>query len=360
MKNKLKAIAAIAAMTIAAIPLAANAAYADYVTDAYVVDGGRVVIDFANDGDINLFDTYSELADVPAPYVLSGRLYTNYYCEQKALYRGKVFTDVSVEVDVTTVGPLKGKIDGGIYIGASNASNNMDGITAYNVNVEHTAGTSDYVVKLHRFENGRWMGVQTETGKFTYTSDTVHIKAVVKDGMLYAFLNGGAQPIFSYNVGSSARGMVGIRNFYAPCYYDNFTVTGDALDVDFADLEGRITLAENRAKDELAQESKAELDAAIAQGKAAKTQAQADAAQKALASALENAVTAHTIGELTALIATADGIEREGEKNYTVNSYNSMVAVRNICATLTEDSGEYKISYWYAQLDKRIKRLIAY
>ncbi len=358
MKNKkLKILSATAAAMLITVPLAADSVFADNAYDNFV-DGGRITVDFENGSDIALFNRYTEFGDLP--YIMDGRLYGWTLAEQKIILKGKIFEDVRVDVDISAIGK-NGKFDSGVYIGASNVNSAKDGITAWNVNIEHGVNASTFWLKLHRFENNRWIQSEmVEIGGLVYTADTVHLRVVVKDGTLHAFLNDGDAPVVSQYIGNEARGMVGLRNYYSPNYFDNFTVTGDALDADFADMNALLAVAETRVEDNIVPECKTELNAAIALAKAAATQAQADNAVSALASALDRAENLHTFSELTALIRQADGITNVDGEVYTVNSYNAFVAVKNVCASLTDEDSEYDISYWYARLDDRMENLIAY
>ena len=235
----------------------------------------------------------------------------------------------------------------------------MDAITAWNVNVEHGATNSTMDLKLHRFENGKWMGIKVEILGLPYSGDTINLRVVVKNGMLYAFLNGKTTPTFTYEVGEGS-GLVGLRNFYSPNYFDNFSVTGLANTVRTSKLDEMKALATEELTKPLASVCKAELEAAIALAENAETQSQVDEAQAALDSALKRAVTARTYAELSELIGKAGEIENPDGEKYTGNSWNSFQAVKQICDGLTEESSEYDISYWYGRLQARIDNLVAY
>ena len=91
-----------------------------------------------------------------------------------------------------------------------------------------------------------------------------------------------------------------------------------------------------------------------------KTQEETDQAAQSLKTALERAVEKHTEEELSMLVERADSLENPRGKVYTVNSWNSLLAVKEICTALTSESGEYDISYWYGRLDARINGLVSY
>ena len=322
----------------------------------YSVEGGRFTVDFEKWDDYGDFALYTEFDK--KPWQMDGAMYAWSLAEQKIILRGKSFEDVEVSVDISTINEC-GKFDSGIYVMASNVGSGMDAITAWNVNVEHGATNSTMDLKLHRFENGKWMGIKVEILGLPYSGDTVHLRVVVKDGMLYAFLNGKTTPTFTYEVGEGS-GLVGLRNFYSPNYFDNFSVTGLANAVRTSKLDETKALATEELTKPLASVCKAELEAAIALAENAETQSQVDEAQAALDSALKRAVTARTYSELSELIGKAGEIENPDGEKYTGNSWNSFQAVKQICDGLTEESSEYDISYWYGRLQARIDNLVAY
>ena len=322
----------------------------------YSVDGGRLVIDFEDENDYKSFELYTEFDK--KPWQMDGALYAWTLAEQKIILSGSVYSDVEVSVDISTINNC-GKFDSGIYVMANSPSGKMDSINAWNVNVEHGATNSTMDLKLHRFENGSWKGIKTEVLGLPYSGDTINLRVVVKDGMLYAFLNGSKTPTFSYNVGQGS-GFVGLRNFYSPNYFDNFTVTGAANAVYTADLVRAKAEAENALEQNLAADCVSELQAALALADQAVTQVEIDAAVKALEKALDRVVVVYTYDDLAELIAVADTIENPDGNVYTYNSWSSLQAVKGICENLTAESSEYDISYWYGRLEARIDGLVAY
>ena len=355
MKKSLILLTAITALSFALTPcLPLQSASA--VTDDYSVAGGRCVVEFEDSKDEALFDLYTELDK--APWLMEGNLVAWTLAEQNIIFKDKTYTDVEVSVDISTVNE-NGKFDSGIYVAAKDAIDRMDGITAWEVNIEHGAGNPTFDLKLHRFENRIWKGAVVEIFALPYAGDTMNLRVVVKGGTLYAFLNGSKAPAITYNIGNEG-GMVGMRNFYSPNTFDNFSVTGEGNAVDVSLLEHYAKLAREEIKKPLVEECLNELNTALALGREAKTQEETDQAAQALKTALERAVEKHTQEELSMLVERADSLENPQGKVYTVNSWNSLLAVKEICAALTSESGEYDISYWYGRLDARINGLVSY
>lgn len=354
MKKATRLLSAALMLTVAIVPVTLQ--QTAVAEPDYSVDGGRLTIDFENKNDYQQFTLLTEFDK--QPYQMDGALYFWTLCEQKAILSEKQYGDVEVNVDISTINEC-GKFDSGVYVAASGANGSINGITAWNVNLEHGASQSTMQLKLHRFEKGSWKGAIVEIGSIPYTKDCVHLRVVVKGGVLYAFLNNNSKPTFSYEIGETV-GQVGLRNFYSPNYFDNFTVTGIGNEVDRSELKEAVELAQETIKKTLAQESSNELNVALALAESANTQSETDAALKALLAALERAVTAHTYAELTSLVSQADEILNPNGDVYTANSWNSFLAVKAICKTITEDSSEYDISYWYDRLLARKEGLIAY
>lgn len=322
----------------------------------YSVEGGRLTIDFEKWDDYGYFDLYTEFDKLP--WQMDGAIYAWTLAEQKMILRGKIYEDVDVSVDISTINEC-GKFDSGIFVMASNPGMGAGVITAWNVNVEHNASQSTMNLKLHRFENGVWKGAIVEIMGLPYSGDTVHLRVVVKDGTLYAFLNGRTTPTFTYEVGEGS-GLVGLRNYYSPNYFDNFSVTGLANKVKTTELEQTMALAAEALKNPLAQLCVSELEAAIALAEAAETQSEVDLALKALNDALDRAVEPYTYAELSELMGRAEEFENPKGSKYTKNSWNSFLAVKEICSSLSASSSEYDISYWYGRLQARMENLVAY
>ena len=322
----------------------------------YTVDGGRLTIDFEHPSQTNHFSLYTEFDKLP--FIMDGKLYAWTLAEQKIILRAYTYTDVEVNVDLTTINEC-GKIDAGIYVQASNANSQLDGITAWCVNVEHGATSKTFNFKLHRFENGKWLGAFIELMGIPYYSDNVHLRVVVKSGMLYAFLNSSKTPAFEYYIGES-EGQVGLRSFYAPNIYDNFSVVGNAHKVNRTNLDNLVSIALEKLNNSKDICFATELATAVENAKNALTQVQVDSAEKALMDILEKAISKRTLSELYSLIEQSASILNPNGSVYTANSYSSFVAVRNICIGLNENSSEYDISYWYDRLLAKINGLIAY
>ena len=322
----------------------------------YYVEGGSLVVDFNEQSDENYFDFYTQFDKLP--FLMDGQLYGWSLAEQKVILKNYVYKDVEVTVDLSTINEC-GKIDSGIYIQASSPGHALDNITAWCVNVEHNANSKTFNFKLHRFENNAWMGAKVEVMDLPYISDIIHLRVVVKNGMLYAFLNDVNTPYITYYVGDLS-GSVGLRSFYAPNIYDNFKVTGFVHDLDLMYLESLMCIAEEKLVSAGEYCCISELEYALQVSKNASTRKEVEVAEKLLSDAIDKAIEKRSFEELESLLEYCSCISNPNGSVYTSNSFASYIAVRNICMQLDDTDSEYNISYWYHRLQSKIDKLITY
>lgn len=324
------------------------------------MQGGRISYDFSDPDQLADFDLYTEFGKDAE--IVSERLLFWTLAEQKAIYRKQYFSDVQMEARFYTFNP-KGKLDCGFYLQASNVSDKMDGLTGWCVNIEHGANESTYRLKLHRFENGRWMGDKVAVDDLRFKSDySIKLKVVVLSGILSAYTDDNPEPVFTYEIGKN-QGSVGIRCFYAPNSVDDLSITAPDIDTDFTELNELVSKAEKVEEEKYTEESFASLTKALTAAKAVDEnsahQYEVDEACTALREALDGLTLRRSFEELTQLIARAKALESSQNK-YTVNSYNSVVAVMTICQQLGEESSSQEISYWCNALQKRLDNLVEY
>lgn len=356
--RKIAAVMAIGLLFGACAGISVQAAEAPAPSSDYEVEGGRLEVSFDSSRDEALFDLYTEFDKLP--FVMDGQMYAWVFAEQKIILKDSEYTDVDVSVDISTINDA-GKFDSGIYVQASGARNSLNGINAWEVNVEHVADTETYSLKLHRFESGAYKGAFAEVTGLHYEDDTINLRVVVKGGTLYAFLNRESEPTLSYAIGEAA-GAVGLRNYYSPNMFDNFAVIGGDTALDTEALTALVAEAEGVDKAALTAQSRTALEEALAEAQAALgqtvSQYEIDRAAEGLRAALDGCMQAKTFADLTALLAEAAAYT--DPSLYTANSWASFAAVRDICAALEEGAPEQEISYWCLRLRMRIDGLIAY
>lgn len=351
MKKRILFIAMVLAVATVFSLTGATAAAA---AETYEVSGWRTTIAF-DKGDEQSLRLYTEFGR--APWLMDGKLYCWTLAEQKVIYKTQKYDDVDVSVDISTINP-SGKFDSGIYVHANNVSGNLDGATAWNVNLERGADKTTYYLKLHRFENGRYVGAPVEQSGLKLPMNTVHLRVVVKSGMLYAFVNYEKTPRLTYEIGRE-EGYVGLRNFYSPNYFDNLSIVGEGNARDTA-LDELLDRAKSVDTATLTADSLHELTQAIAAADEADNQYRAEEAEKRLKNAMDNLVTRQSYETLSALVSEAKQLTNDGGERYTANSWTTLQKVIARCEMLDETSSEQEISYWANRLQIKISDLIVY
>lgn len=356
--KKLTLIVAVVMAVATALMLVPVKSRSVLAVEDYKVTGGRLVYDF-EDGKLTDFDLYTEFDKLP--YTMDGKLYFWVLAEQKAILKKRSYSDVEVNVDIMTINK-SGKFDSGIYVQASEVGPGMDEINAWCVNLERSASETTYYLKLHRFNNS-YLGARVEVGGLKLPMDKVHLRVIVKNGILYAFVDYQETPTITYYIGTD-EGKVGLRNFYSPNYFDNFTVIGEGNSYDYSELFPAIEKAREYNTDELTEESgnrlKTALDHAVAVLQTTVTQYEIDELAKTLNDAIESVIYKRAFSELVSVLSQAEAIINEDGKVYTKNSWSSLQKVITVCSQLTEDSDEQLISYWTNRLEYRISALIPY
>lgn len=341
-----------------ALIMHAPVATADSSIPDCVIDGGRQYVTFDRDGDGNYFGLYSQFGK--KPWILDGKMTCWVHAEQKLIAKGGIYSEVDVSVDIGTLND-HGKFNAGIYVFASGVSDALDGIDAWNVQLERAADQNTYYLKLHRFERGKWKGTQKEVSGLVLPFNEVNLRVVVKSEYLYAFVNHEQTPRLIYRVGAG-RGAVGLRCYYSPNTFDNFSVISQDIPIDFSAVDRAVEQAEALDLDTLTQNSRTAVEEMIAEAnnltETAVNQYRVDEFAQEFAELLDELIIKHTPSELETAIARARALNDAAA--YTENSWSAMRSVLEYCEQLGDDASEDEISYWTYRLERRIEKLIAY
>lgn len=360
--KKVMAFLSVALCSAAVFGLFRTAPLRAAASDDYEVSGGRTQFLFEDQAEADALELYTEFGTLPQ--IMEGKLYCWTLAEQKVFLKDKQYSDVDVSVDISTINE-DGKFDAGIFVQADTGDNPsaIDGVAGWNVNVERNAGDKTFTLKLHEFADGRWLGAREEVSGLRFYEDEVCLRVVVRNGMLYAFVYNGETPVITHEIGVET-GKVGLRCFYSPNMFDNFCVIGGETEYDSGKLETLIAVAKQKDLSVLTQDSANALSEALSAAELILTdvpsQYALDDAVAALESALYGVTIRHTFEELSELIGQAEKLQNPQNKKYTGNSWNSLVAVLDICRSLTAECGENEISYWYLRLSLRMDTLIEY
>lgn len=191
-----------------------------FVEDMFDVDGEKYTWTFDN---TNGFVPYDP--KVTPLRVSGGMLVTDSAAEYKIMLdqTGKL-TEFDMSVDIILTGGMP--VDAGLYLFATDVAYATDKITAYNVEVEYSAGASSYVIKLFRFSTtGGYLGKLIESEPIVLSGSKIHLRTVVKNGTLFVFADGADEYAFSYALPEGLEGgNVGLRSQCMATRFDNFTL----------------------------------------------------------------------------------------------------------------------------------------
>lgn len=351
--------------TAVAIVMCALSATGIFSDTAVSAEGRRYNTFSDEDGNVlSLFDCYTELTDETEYFVRDGFLYTKGKCENKFLLKSpKDLSSFTVSADFYPLGEVC-PISCGFYIYASQASNAMDSINAYNVQVERDDGNSNYFyLKIHRFKHG-WLGAKAEA-RAKIKGFPIRLTVVADKGHIEAFVEGYDHALLTYDIPvAEATGAVGLRTFrICGSKIGNFCLTADNIDVDFDELNNLLSVARSVDTSMLTQSSAARVVDAVTAGEAAlssSSQAVVDNAVKTLRKAIDKTLTRHSYGELSEKIDEARAIVAAGEGRYTANTFGSLKLILSRALDLNADSDEDVVSETAILLTERINGLTAY
>ena len=327
------------------------------IEDQYQIDGGKISIGFDKE-DEKYFTFYTEF-DV-FPYIMDSKLYAWTLAEQKMIFSSYRFSDVDVSVDVNTINE-NGKFDCGLYIQGDDFANRIDGCsTAYCLNLEKNAGQNTFNLKLHKFANNSYTGVKCMASGLKLPTVDLNLRAVVKNGTLYAFVNKEKTPRFSYEIGL-ADGLIGIRSFYSPNYFDNFTVIGEGLTYKRSELEVMIDKAKKVDLEKYTTTTRTKFSEALTKAESVvngENQYEIDNALKTLENAYNSLQELRTKEQLSSKIEEGKKIKNDGQI-YTENSFNALQIVLDIAQKVDLDD-EDEVSYRCTTLERKISSLTEY
>ena len=206
----------------------------EYVAEEIVEDMPSNVTGFENTDAFSLYSTSDGgFAAMNGKLVPSGNV-----GEFKAIYNGTGKVN-SVSVEIHPVGN-DGPIYGGLYIGASNASNNQDSIDALYLGIEsHFTGWDDAANRIDLVigqfpgwvEHSRTVS-ETGNGNNLFSGgikEPILLKADITGNMVVITVSLVRDPSVSFGTTYVAdrdlsMGQIGIRSHYNNAMYDNFTV----------------------------------------------------------------------------------------------------------------------------------------
>lgn len=203
------------------------------------VRGGKDVYTF--DGNLDSdFTVFGEEAFT----LTNGALKSDPRVEGKALLNGyDALRDFRVEVDIT---PNSTYLNNGIYLFASDASEEQDKINALNVQLERSSNSETFTVSLFEFSSsGGYLGVLSQKTGIEWPKDeTLHLRVVVYEGSIAVSVNGKEHLRYAVDE-ADAIGAVGLRSMLCSANYDNFALTCEEIGLHLSLLSEPIEAAES-------------------------------------------------------------------------------------------------------------------
>lgn len=198
----------------------------------YQVRGESYSLSSASD-----FEVYSsEAANVK---YINNSIVTSSNSETKLISREIEKVD-EADINVDISGTNGNVINSGLYVYAGDVTNESDKIDAYNIQIEEkTNGT--YSVSLFNFSKDKgFLGKIADGGTYSLVDNTVHLRVVIKNSLIFAFVDGSDTPCISYAVKNKERGGIGIRSQYCSNKYSNFNVIASSYS-DLSELKSLIS-----------------------------------------------------------------------------------------------------------------------
>lgn len=203
------------------------------------VRGGKDVYTFDASVDTD-FTVYGEESFT----VTNGVLKSDPRMEGKILLNGyEALSDFRVEVDIT---PNSTYLNNGIYLFASEASDEQDKINALNVQLERASNEKTFTVSLFEFSStGGYLGVLSQKTGIEWPQDeTLHLRVVVYEGSIAVSVNGKEHLRYAIDE-TEAIGAVGLRSMLCSANYDNFALTCEEIGLHLSLLSESIEAAES-------------------------------------------------------------------------------------------------------------------
>lgn len=328
-----------------------------------LAEGGRKQVDFTSSSVLtDNFDLYSELSTTGNGFFVSdGYLYSTGRTECKAILKSPTnLSSFTVEAEFHQLNRLS-PLDSGFYIYASNPNGLIDGINAYNVQLEKATKSDVLYVRIHKFNQGYGGLVAGIT--MTVTEQSVKMQVVANNGNVKVYINDGETPVIDYDCPSWSAGRVGFRAFRGSmAKINNFKLYSSDIAVDKTELNSLISQAQSIDRTKYTAQSLNEMDSALQVAKNLLTteQSYVDEAVKNLKSALNALVKLDTFAGLTQNLAEANEIIANGEGKYTYNTFNALKQCVELAKTLTSSSSEAEISEASYNVRRAIDNLIKY
>lgn len=271
--------------------------------------GGKNIFTFDDRDSLRAFDFYGNTNGWTWN---EGTLKSDPRAEGKAVSSEyKDLSEFTVSVDITAASTY---LNNGLYVLASEPSNEKDKINALNVQIERDTNADVYRVNIFRF-SGRsgYLGKLAESKAMAWTGDPLTLSVTVGNGIVSVTVNGLEATRYVLTDADPKSGGVGMRSMMCAAYYDNFTVMHAGIPLHKDALSAALNAASaidlSAYKSQSAERVRAAITVAQAVLQDAVSDTELDRAQVSLAEAVGALEKKSDTAALEAVIAAAEKIK---------------------------------------------------
>ena len=322
------------------------------ISNEYIVAGFEETIDFESESDINKFNIGGELGT--QSFINDGRLCIPIWDFQYGAYKAKTYSgDIDVRTHVYTANPTS---TFGFGIELRSTAQSTNGVCFY---VSRPANSNVAKIEIGSINSDRGATYHKTINGINITGG-FDMRVVLKGTMSHVFINDFDAPVVSYDVAGicASSGYVGFRAWQSAIALEYITIIAPENDKP-ASINDILNNAKAIDKTTLTSSSSALLTNAISKVENASNQETLDVAVAELKAVIKDLVYIRSVSELNALISQASSITNPNGAVYTANSYNSMIAVLELCKNVDTTDVEH-VSYLTGCLESKIANLITY
>ena len=156
----------------------------------------------------------------------NGVLTSHSSAEQKAIL--KDFSSATVDAKFTISAPsIDSPVNGGLYVHAKEAGNDVDQIDAFNIQIEKGSGSNHYRVNLFEFTNSAYIGCIANTVDLFIKKASLDVRVTVDETDINVYLNNSDVPSLNKKIKSYAKDglSVGFRSMFANQTFSNIDIS---------------------------------------------------------------------------------------------------------------------------------------
>ncbi len=331
------------------------------IKSAVEAQDGRKNLEFDSKTFYDLFDYYTEIPGDTGVVIRDGAIYATGKSENKILLKNpNNLSSFTLQADFAPLDDIC-PFDAGFYLYANSPKDRLDGIVAYNVNLEKRVNENSIYVKIHRFSNG-YLG-EVAAVRVKIKKLPINLKVVAQEGNVKIYVFKEKVPVINCQLDGWMPGMVGIRTFRnSATKISNFSILASGIKTHTDDLDEALSKAKGYDLSLYEQTSAQNLQEAIqfAESISKEEQSLVDIATQNLVKAMDGLLVSINYQQLQEAITAAKSLSNEGQNKYTKNSLRSLISVIERAEKLSAEDSAYDISYMDKLLKDTVNRLIKY